>query len=120
MKNYLISFLVLIAISAGAVLLIPATSEQMQIRLILLSYFTIVSFAFHYGLVKSSIGRPQVFIRYFMAATTIKLFLHLGVIVFYAFSNKEKAYIFILTFMIFYFVFTAFEVYFSFKARRIS
>ena len=44
-------------------------------------YFLVVTALFHYGLVRVSGGKPAVFIRYYMAATTLKLFLHLGVLV---------------------------------------
>ena len=118
MKKYLISFIILLAIAAGIILSLPATVDVIQIRWMILAYFAFVTLAFHYGIHKSSQGRPQVFVRYFMAATSIKLFMHLGVIVFYAFSHKALAYNFILTFMVFYFVFTAFEVYFTFTGRK--
>jgi hypothetical protein len=118
MKKYLISFIILLTIAAGTILSLPATADVLQIRWIIFTYFALITLAFHYGIHKSSQGRPQVFVRYFMAATSIKLFMHLGVIVFYAFSNKAMAYNFILTFMVFYFVFTVFEVYFTFTGRK--
>jgi hypothetical protein len=102
---------ILLALAAGAILSLPATAEIIEIRWMILVYFSLVTFAFHYGIHKSSQGRPQVFVRYFMAATSIKLFLHLGVIFFYAFTHKALAYNFILTFLVFYNQLCFFNVY---------
>lgn len=84
----------------------------------LLIYFLVVTLAFHYGLVHSSKGRPQVFIRYYMATTTFKLLLHMAVIVIFSLFNKTEAISFITTFLIFYIIFTAFEVGVAWKQFR--
>lgn len=73
-------------------------------------YFVVVTVLFHFGLLRSSEGRPQVFVRYYIGTTTFKLMLHLGILVLYSLFNKPDAMRFIFTFMIFYFLFTAFEV----------
>ncbi|MBK7853289.1 MAG: hypothetical protein IPJ66_19740 [Bacteroidetes bacterium] len=73
-------------------------------------YFVAVTVLFHFGLLRSSEGRPQVFVRYYIGTTTFKLMLHLGILVLYTLFNKQDAMRFIFTFMIFYFLFTAFEV----------
>ena len=84
----------------------------------LLLYFVFITLIFHVGLVKTSKGRPQVFIRYYMASTTFKLLLHMGIIIIYALFNKEDAIRFIVSFLIFYLIFTAFEVAVAWKQFR--
>lgn len=81
-------------------------------------YFVVVTCLFHFGLLRSAKGRPQVFVRYYIGTTTLKLMLHLGILVLYTVFNKAEAMRFILTFMIFYFVFTAFEVSVVWKKFR--
>jgi hypothetical protein len=81
----------------------------------LLIYFIVLTFLFHYGIVRSTRAKPQVFIRYYMASTTFKLLFHLGIIVIYSIFNRENAVPFILSFMVFYFAFTVFEVAFIWK-----
>lgn len=73
---------------------------------------------FHFGLVQASKGRPQVFIRYYMASTTFKLLIHMSVVVIYALFNKEDAIRFISTFLVLYIIFTAFEVAVAWKQFR--
>ena len=85
---------------------------------VVLGYFILVTTIFHAGLVYYSKGRPQVFIRYYMATTTFKLLLHMGIIVIYALFNKEDAIRFISSFLIFYIIFTAFEVSVAWKQFR--
>lgn len=91
-----------------------------RITWLLLIYFSLVTFVFHYGLLRSSKGRPQVFIRYYMATTTFKLLMHMGVIIIYALFNKTDAIRVITSFLIFYIIFTAFEVAAAWKQFRQS
>jgi len=81
-----------------------------SITWIILSYFFILTLIFHYGLLRSSQGKPQGFIRYYMAATTFKLFVHIIVLSLYCLFNRQEAVRFIITFLIFYVLFTVFEV----------
>ena len=78
--------------------------------LIVLGLFFVVTLLFHIGLQKSFEKGSKDFIRYYMGATGMKLFLFLIIILIYAFLNKEKAVAFALTFFFFYLIFTAFEV----------
>ena len=59
-------------------------------------YFILVTSVFHMGLLKSSQGRPQAFVRYYMGATTFKLFIHVIVILMYCLFNREDAIRFII------------------------
>ncbi len=84
----------------------------------ILIFFVITTFAFHYGLVKSCKGDPKLFFRYYMAATGIKLFGYMMIIIAYALINRAEAAPFIITFLILYFFFMTFEVIVSYKASR--
>mgnify|MGYP003342702142 CR=1 FL=1 len=113
MKNYLVQLTVFTAIVAGIMLLVglqlfPGKVDATSWMTFL--YFIVVTFLFHLGLMRSSEGRPQTFVRFYMASTVMKLMLHLGVILIYAFLHRSDAFHFIATFTMLYFVFTAFEV----------
>jgi len=73
-------------------------------------YFFLLTALFHVGLVRASAGRPAVFVRYYMGATTFKLFIHVGVLAVFAFLHKEEVFRFALTFLLHYLFFTGFEV----------
>ncbi len=112
MKKYLSSFLPFIALLAVIIFFSSSKLgvEGAWLTWMIYIYFTVITILFHYGIVQTTQSRPQVFIRYYMGATTIKLLLHLAIIVFYSMSNREMATRFIITFMIMYLLFTAFEV----------
>lgn len=87
---------------------------MMNLRWGILAYFTILTFVFHLGMIRSAKGDPakagKNFIRYYMAATSFKLLIHLTVILVYCVTHKLTAVPFIISFMICYAVFTVFEV----------
>jgi hypothetical protein len=85
---------------------------------LIFTYFLGLTLAFHLGLVRSAKRRAQDFIRYYMASTTLKLLLHMGVIIIYSLFNKADAVRFIITFLIFYLLFTTFEVAVVWKKFR--
>lgn len=113
MKNYLQQFglfaaLIAITMWLSGTLIIPEYVNGTSWAIYF--YFVVVTVLFHFGLLRSSEGRPQIFVRYYIGTTTFKLMLHLGILVLYSLFNKPDAMRFIFTFMIFYFLFTAFEV----------
>ncbi|MBK6446727.1 MAG: hypothetical protein IPG90_16135 [Bacteroidetes bacterium] len=121
MKNYLIQF----GIFAGVIALVlfltgnfifPGKVDGTSWAIYF--YFVILTVLFHVGLLRSAKGRPQVFVRYYIGTTTLKLMLHLGILVLYVLFNKPDAMHFIVTFMIFYFLFTTFEVVLVWKKFR--
>lgn len=118
MKNYYLFFLSIVALCAALIISFGGTEIEKLMRWQILAYFSIMSFGFHYGLVKSSVGRPQNFIRYYMAATTFKLLIHLAVILVYTLTHKTQAIPFIISFMVAYAIFTAFEVFTAMKQRK--
>src|SRR5436190_8540247 len=108
MKKYLSVYLIFI-VSLAAIIFLSSyklTGEQEQISWMIYSYFCVVTVLFHIGIVKSTTSRPQVFIRYYMGATTLKLLIHLGIIVLYSFLHIATATFFIIDFMIMYALFT--------------
>lgn len=118
MKHYYLTFTAIIVLCSIIILAIGGAADEVLMRWQILGYFSIVSFSFHYGLVKSSVGKPQNFIRYYMAATTFKLLIHLGVILVYAMTHKANAISFIISFMVAYAIFTAFEVISAMKHKK--
>ncbi len=123
MKNYIVLLsLLTLAFSLGIIfagtMMIPDKIDI--ITWCLLFYFFIITLGFHIGLVNASKGRPQAFVRYYMATTTVKLLLHMMIIVLYALFNKEDAVRFITTFLVFYIIFTVFEVAVAWKQFRAS
>ena len=112
MKKYLSAYLIFI-VSLAAVIFLSSyklTQQQVNITWMIFIYFCVITLLFHIGIVKTTNSRPQVFIRYYMGATTMKLLLHLGIIILYAFLNRPTATFFIVVFMIMYLLFTVFEV----------
>lgn len=80
-----------------------------QLVLILITLF------FHIGLFRAGQKSNQAFIRFFMGATGIKLFILMTVMIGYSLFNKESAFAFILHFFIFYILYTVFEVTLIYK-----
>ena len=120
MKNYLSSFFIFILLLAGIIFFYVSELNEAEKSLTWLAfiYFSLLTIAFHFGIEKTTKSRPQVFIRYFMAATTIKLLLHLGVIIIYSLFHRDEAVRFIFTFMVMYLLFTTFEVMAMWKRAR--
>lgn len=75
----------------------------------ILAYFVLLTTGFHYGLIIASKGNPQQFVRYYMGATSFKLLIHLVVLIIYCLFHRNEAVRFIISFALFYFVFTVFE-----------
>jgi len=84
----------------------------------ILLYFLITTLVFHYGLLSASSGKPQKFVRYYMGATTLKLFLHVAVLLLYCLFNRNEAVHFIVTFLVIYLFYTVFEVVMAAKQFR--
>lgn len=64
----------------------------------------------HLFLLRAAQKDPKAFVKGFMAATTIKIFVYLGFLVVFILFMRKNATVFIAEFAIFYFVFTVFEV----------
>jgi hypothetical protein len=120
MKKYLPAFLLFVALTGVLLFLsIRNTShDEQNSSWFIFIYFILITVTFHYGIVLTTKSRPQVFIRYYMASTTIRLLIHLGVIVLFSVLHKNFAVRFILTFMVMYFLFTLFEVLFVWRTMK--
>ena len=74
-------------------------------------FFLVLTSTAHYILIKNTYNNPAKFIRWFMSASTIKLIVHLMIMLVYAINYKTNAKIFILTYSLFYLFYTGFEIY---------
>ncbi len=54
----------------------------------------------------------------FISTTVFRFILYVGILLLYSFSNPQDAVIFIITFFVFYFAFTLFEVSFMYRDLR--
>ena len=120
MKKYFFVFLFFILFLSGGLFFFLRNLDQefSSMLWLLFGYFCLITIAFHYGITKATASRPQVFVHYYMASTSIKLLLNLGIIVVYSMLHREMAVRFILSFMILYFLFTIFEVAYVWKTIR--
>ena len=78
-------------------------------------FFPIVSTLIHYFLMRTVEGKPSSFVTAHMGMLSLKMFLHLIVIVAVAFSFSEYAVQFILVYAGFYLLFTVAETVSLFK-----
>lgn len=117
-KSFLVRLLVFSAIVGGGLAvwnaLMPVWKQHPQ-SWALFAFFVVITAVVHYILLRSGEGDPKAFVRMFMGLTTFKLFIFLIVIVLYAFTNKALAAHFIIHFLVFYLLFTTFEVALLYK-----
>jgi hypothetical protein len=77
----------------------------------LIVFFFSVTLLVHYILLKATLKKTGAFINLFMLLTFGKLIFFLTIMLIYAFTNRDDAPRFIITFFILYLLFTIFEVY---------
>jgi hypothetical protein len=78
-------------------------------------------FLLHLFMLDAENKKPGVFVRRFMGVSTIRLFVLLAIIVLYSMTHASLATLFIWHFLVFYFLFAAFEIaslYNHFKPKR--
>jgi tryptophan-rich sensory protein len=113
MKNFLIKLfifsLVMVAIDYCWIRFMPVEKQVPHVWLILVFFITMTA-AFHFFAMQSSKGKPQNFVRYYMASTLLRFFLYIMIIVAYKFYDKASAMTFAIGFLGHYFLFTIFEV----------
>jgi hypothetical protein len=120
LKFLLNTFLFSLILSGAAFIVsrvIPADLIRPHFYLIVI-YFFALTIIFYFGLISSLKGRPQQFVRFFMGATTLKLFVHIAVVVIFSLLNRPEAIHFILSFFVLYILFTIYEVRFALKLNR--
>jgi hypothetical protein len=81
----------------------------------ILIFFTVLTAIFHSGLAHTAKSGTKNFIRFYMAATAVKLLLYIAVIAIYAVINKPGAMAFALCFLLHYCAFTVFEVSMAYR-----
>lgn len=77
----------------------------------ILALFFIVTALLHWGFIRAGEKGGQPFIRFFLAATTLKLFFFLLIIVAYVMSKADDAIQFSICFLILYLFYTVFETF---------
>ena len=81
----------------------------------ILAMFVVFTTLFHVGLVRAGKISDQAFVRYYMGATTGKLFFYMAVIISYALYFETDIPSFILLFFMLYVFFTSFEVAYVYR-----
>lgn len=80
--------------------------------------FAFVTGLVHIVILRAALKDPKSFVRGFMGANTIKIFIYLGFLVVFVLFSRANAVVFIAEFAIFYFVFTVFEVSLLYRYLR--
>ena len=113
MKNFIRNLLIFSSV-IGVVIFV--LTKQIPVKFIsphlwyLFTFFVVSTVIIHFGLHQANKKSPQLFARFFIAITSLKMFIYLCFIVVYALFNRENAVSFILSFLVFYILFTVFEV----------
>ena len=85
-------------------------TARLKTGFLLLSIFVVTTLAVHLFLLKSSEGKPQVFIRAFLGTTMGKFLLYLSVLTGFLMYGPETPKVLALHFLFYYAVFTVLEV----------
>ncbi len=108
--------IIMTLISLSAMYVLPANYITPMLPYMLI-FFLIISLAVYYFIEKAVTKRFSLFTNYFMIATMLKILIYLTIIILYAFTNKNDAVSFILTFFLFYVSYTTFEVIWMLRMR---
>jgi hypothetical protein len=111
--SYIIKSLLLAVIIVGVVLGLTFSSTlhlSFVFSLLPLAFFLFLSNTIHAYLLKKDEGRPQAFVNGFLATLSLKMFVHLTIIFIVAFTIKSFAIEFVITYSIYYLLFTILEV----------
>lgn len=112
LKKYttrLLSFTVIISLVAYALFGTVLEKFYLPVFPYLIGFFVSVSLLVHFTLLKASDFRIAKFSTFFMGSITAKLFLYIIFLVIYVLFDKENAVVFLITFFVFYLLFTIFE-----------
>ncbi len=77
---------------------------------LLIAWFFILTAAVHFILIKTGGRDEKSFIRAFMTTVTVRFMLHMVIIFFWAFTHRETAVAFIITYFVLYLCYTLFEI----------
>lgn len=106
-KQLILLSAILGLLSFGFYLFLPGVTPAMPFILLLIMSVTMLM---HRSLLKNSTGKPNRFINLFLAFTGLKLVGYLLIITIYALLNKDDAVSFTITFLIYYLIYSAFEI----------
>jgi len=109
-KKSIILSLIVVAITFALSYLMPTPLISRAWPFIIL-FFLSVSLLVYRFLIKNSKGNHGKFINAFLLTTTVKLLLYLAIILVYSLLNRGDAIGFIITFFIYYLIFTVFEIF---------
>lgn len=113
LTKYLIAYFIFLCAVGGALYYHNSISEPLKVHPLsfyIFGFFALVFLLNHIFLLNADNKKPAVFIRRFMASSALRLFLFVIIIVGYAVTHKSLAVLFIWHVLIFYFLFTVFEV----------
>lgn len=116
-KQIIFVALIAAALTYGLSFFIPVNFISNSWPIIIL-FFLSISLLVHRYLLKKADGNHGKFINAFLLTTTIKLLLFLSVILIYVLLNRADAIGFILTFFVYYLIFTFFEIFSILKFLR--
>lgn len=78
---------------------------------LLIGVLFIINCLFHAFLTHTAVNKSSAFIRYFLASTMLKLFVYIIIILLMVFLGTPLIKVFLVAFLMFYFVYTAHEVF---------
>ena len=113
LQKYFISysiFLAAVALGLYAYIRTQPAEHVHPLAWPLFGFFAVVYLLSHLFLLNAEDKKAGVFIRRFMGTSSLRLFVFLLILVFYAFANHALATLFIWHFLAFYFPFTVFEI----------
>lgn len=111
--SYIIKSLLLAGVIVGVVLALIFSSIlhlSFAVSFLPLIFFLFLSNIIHAYLLKKDEGRPQAFVNGFLATLSLKMFVHLTIIFIGAFTIKSFAIEFVITYSVYYLLFTILEV----------
>jgi hypothetical protein len=107
--SYLL-FAIIVACAQFIFNLYAPVNVQTGLAWIIYAVVTGTTGAIHFFLIRAAAKDPKAFVRGFMAANTIKIFIYLAFMVLYVFSVESGAGPFIGHFGAYYLIFTVFEI----------
>ena len=113
MKSFLIKlilFTIILAIIDFCWIRFMPVEKHIPHVWMILGFFSVTTVMFHYFSLQAAKGKAQVFIRYYMGSTAMRLFIYAIIILAYKFYDKPTLVPFAIGFMMHYFLFTVFEV----------
>lgn len=93
---------------------VPIKYQYPHVKYIIL-FYAIITALFHFGAVRTNQNSGAGFMRFYVAATTFKLLLLLGIMIIYALMFTGNALPFIIYFFAGYLLYTTFETTIIFK-----